>query len=125
MLGNNTFKFYRIGRDGFCENRSDRQSHFCIHPCIRKQTEGEIYGCHHANITWFVLLSLEEFAPENLQLLLYKMDRISGMQLSTSMIARQLREMADRFEYQYIEDEQRSECTPAPSSSQVRIYCII
>ncbi|OZC12099.1 hypothetical protein X798_00618 [Onchocerca flexuosa] len=39
------------------------------------------------------------------------------MQLSTSMIARQLRDMADRFEYHYIEEEQRSTCTPAPLSS--------
>uniref|UniRef100_A0A0R3RNB4 Uncharacterized protein n=1 Tax=Elaeophora elaphi TaxID=1147741 RepID=A0A0R3RNB4_9BILA len=50
-----------------------------------------------------------------------------GMELSTSIIARQLRDMADRFEYYCMEEEQRSTCTPAPSSSQsqVRVHCII
>ncbi|EFO14442.1 hypothetical protein LOAG_14077 [Loa loa] len=48
-----------------------------------------------------------------------------GIQLSTSMIARQLRDMADRFEYHYIDEEQRSTCTPAPSSSQAQIANIV
>uniref|UniRef100_A0A8R1XY35 Uncharacterized protein n=1 Tax=Onchocerca volvulus TaxID=6282 RepID=A0A8R1XY35_ONCVO len=43
------------------------------------------------------------------------------MQLSTSMIARQLRDMADRFEYHYMEEEQRSKCTPVPLSSQSQV----
>ncbi|VDO80711.1 unnamed protein product [Onchocerca flexuosa] len=76
----------------------------------------------------------EGFVSEKLQnarfqkscLYLHNVSRISEMQLSTSMIARQLRDMADRFEYHYIEEEQRSTCTPAPlsSHSQVRVLYI-
>ncbi|VBB34468.1 unnamed protein product, partial [Acanthocheilonema viteae] len=49
-----------------------------------------------------------------------------GAQLSTSMIARRLRDMADRFEYHYMEkekEEQRSICTSASWSSQPQILC--
>ncbi|KAL3985072.1 hypothetical protein ACH3XW_37130 [Acanthocheilonema viteae] len=47
-----------------------------------------------------------------------------GAQLSTSMIARRLRDMADRFEYHYMEkekEEQRSICTSASWSSQPQL----
>lgn len=55
------------------------------------------------------------------RLYLHNVNRISEMQLSTSMIARQLRDMADRFEYHYMEEEQRSKCTPVPLSSQSQV----
>ncbi|VIO98125.1 Uncharacterized protein BM_BM10621 [Brugia malayi] len=42
-------------------------------------------------------------------------------QLNMSIIARQLRDMADRFEYHYSEEERRSACTPAPSSPQSQL----
>ncbi|CAG9532184.1 unnamed protein product, partial [Cercopithifilaria johnstoni] len=42
------------------------------------------------------------------------------MELSTSMIARQLRDMADRFEYHYMKEEQCSLCTPVPSQWKLR-----
>ncbi|MCP9259835.1 hypothetical protein DINM_003029 [Dirofilaria immitis] len=49
-----------------------------------------------------------------------------GMDLSPSMIARQLRDMADRFEYQYIEEEKCSICASLPflSQSQVKVPAI-
>ncbi|KAM3718048.1 Transactivator/viroplasmin protein [Dirofilaria immitis] len=44
-----------------------------------------------------------------------------GMDLSPSMIARQLRDMADRFEYQYIEEEKCSICASLPFLSQSQL----